>query len=121
MDSRTRKFILEETRSSEGAIVDARGRIGYWPLRRAISYHVGVNCDSICVRDDLLHVQRRGRTIATAELLGVPSQLSRLLRACCEALLHPRHASKHECAPANGEGTPVRWEQLLQPRDKDKR
>lgn len=121
MDICNRKFRLEETRSSEGMIVDAKGRIGCWPFRRAISYHVGVNCDSICVRDDLLHVQRRGRTIATSELLGVPSRLARRLRIIYEALLHPRHASKHACARLGGETAPLRWEQLLQPRDKSKR
>ena len=121
MDVCTRKFTLEETRSSEGAIIDAKGRTGCWPFRRTISYHVGVNCDSIAVRDDLLHVQRRGRTIATSELLGVPSPMWRLLRAGWEALLHPRHASKHACAQTSGESTTVRWEQLLQPRDRNKR
>jgi hypothetical protein len=121
MDSCTRKFTLEKTRSSEGSIVDAKGRTGIWPLRRAISYHVGVNCDSITVRDGLLHVQRHGRTVATAGLLGAPSRLLRLLRAGCDALLHPRHAAKHGLAQSSGESTTVRWEQLLQPRDKNKR
>ncbi len=121
MDACTRRFTLEETRSSEGSIIDAKGRTGCWPFRRAISYHVGVNCDAISVRDGLLHVQRRGRTIATAELLGVPSPIARRLRAIWGALLHPRHASKHACAQTGGNSTPVRWEQLLQPRDKNKR
>ena len=121
MDICTRKFRLEETRSSAGAIIDAKGRTGCWPFRRTISYHVGVNCDSIAVRDDLLHVQRRGRTIATSELLGVPSPLARRLRSIYEALLHPRHASKNASAQAAGDATAVRWEQLLQPRDRNKR
>lgn len=121
MDVCTRKFTLEETRSSDGSIVDAKGRTGIWPFRRAISYHVGVNCDSIAVRDDLLRVQRRGRTIATAGLLGAPDPLLRRLRAVWEALLHPRHVSKHACAQSSGESTTVRWEQLLQPRDRNKR
>jgi hypothetical protein len=118
MDPRIRQFTLEETRSSVGAIVDARGRTGWWPFRRAISYHVGVNCDSICVRDGRLHVERRGHTIATSELLGAPSPFARRLRAICVALLHPRHASKGACA---GESSSIRWEQLLQPRDRNKR
>jgi hypothetical protein len=121
MDGCTRKFTLEETRSSEGSIIDAKGRTGIWPFRRAISYHVGVNCDSIAVRDDLLHVQRRGRTIAISGLLGAPSPLARLLRSARNALLHPRHASSQACGQTGGESTPVRWEQLLQPRDKSKR
>ena len=118
MDGCTRKFNLKETRSSEGAIVDAKGCTGFWPFRRAVSYHVGVNCESISVRDDLLHVQRRGRIVATAELLGAPSPLSRLLRAGWEALLHPRHAAKDASAQS---APPVNWEQLLQPRDRNKR
>ena len=121
MDGITRKFTLEETRSSEGKIVDAKGHIGAWPLRRAISYNVGVNCDSICVRDGLLHVQRCGRIIATAELLGTPSTFTRRLRAIWEALLFPRHGSKRECTQNAGDSTSPKWEQLLQPRDKNKR
>lgn len=121
MDGLTRIFTLEETRSSEGAIVDARGSTGTWPLRRAISYHVGVNCDLISIRDGLLHVHRRGRTIATAELLGMAPSFARRLRTLCEALLHPRHASKRASAQPAGETGTVRWEQLLQPRDRNKR
>ena len=121
MDGIARRFTLEETRSSKGVIVDARGSTGYWPLRRAISYHVGVNCDSISVRDDLLHVERHGRTIATSALLGVPSPFARWLRAIRDTLLHPRHASKHACAQPSCDSAPVQWEQLLQPRDKNKR
>ncbi len=109
MDCTTRKFTLEETRSRLGIIVDAIGSTGYWPFRRTISYHVGINCDSIKVQDDLLHVQRRGRTIALAELLGVPSPLSRLLRSGWQGLLHPRHAS-------SGRSTGIKWEDLLRPR-----
>jgi hypothetical protein len=121
MDDLTRKFTLEETRSSKGAIVDARGRTGAWPLRRAISYHVGVNCDLISIRDGLLHVHRRGRIIATSELLSVPSPFARRLRAIRDALLHPRHASKQACAQPSCDSAPVQWEQLLQPRNKGKR
>jgi hypothetical protein len=118
MDSVTRQFTVDQTRSSNGAIVDAKGSTGTWPLRRAVSYHVGVNCDSIAVRDGLLYVERRGRTIATAELQGVPSLFARRLRAVWEALLHPRHAAKDASVQS---APPVSWEQLLQPRDRKKR
>lgn len=121
MDGHTRKFTLEETRSPKGSIVYAKGRAGLWPFRRAVSYHIGVNCDSICIMDDLLQIQRRGRTVATAERLGASSPLSRLMRAVCEALLHPRHASKSASAHRGGEAATVQWEQLLQPRDRNKR
>jgi len=109
MDSTTRKFTLEETRSKQGLIVDAIGRTGYWPFRRIISYHVGINCDAINVQNGHLHVQRRGRTVAYAELLGVPSPLSQLPRSGWRALLHPRHASI-QSSPG------VKWEDLLRPR-----
>jgi hypothetical protein len=118
MDACTRKFTLEETRSSEGSIIDAKGRIGFWPFRRAISYHVGVNCDAISIRDGRLNVLRRGRTIAFVELIGTPRPLARQWRAAWEALLHPRHAAKDASAQS---APPVRWEQLLQPRDRNKR
>jgi len=106
MDEFAISFSLERTRSRDGAIVDASGRSGYWPFRRVISFHVGVNCDAISVSDGRLRVQRRGRTIAFAALIGAPSPLGRLLRSGWASLLHPRHA--------NGEGEPaVKWEDLL--------
>jgi len=121
MDSSIRKFTLEETCSSEGVIVDAKGRYGWWPFRRAVSYHVGVNCDAIYVRLDLLHVRRGCRSIATAELLGAPSPWPRRLRTSLAAMLHPRHASRKASAEPEGKSPDVRWEHLLQPRDKNKR
>lgn len=121
MDACARKFTLEETRSSECSIIDAKGRSGFWPFRRTVSYHVGVNCDLISIRDGLLRVQRHGLTVATARLPGASAPLARRLRAAWEALLHPRHASKQASAQASGEATAVRWEQLLQPRNRNKR
>ena len=85
MDGITRKFTLDKTRSNLGVIVDAIGSTGYWPFRRTISYHVGINCDSISVQDGRLQVQRRGRTIAVAELIGTPSKGIRW-----EDMLRPR-------------------------------
>jgi hypothetical protein len=79
MDKVTRNFILEKTRSKNGTIVDAVGKTGSWPFRRTISYNAGVNCDAITVVDGQLLVQRRGRCIAVAELIGTPSLLQRLL------------------------------------------
>ena len=109
MDGTTRRFTLEETRSRLGAIVDAIGSTGYWPFRRTISYHIGINCDAITVQDDNLHVQRRGRTIAVAGLLGAPSPLSRLLRTGWQGLLHPRHARE----TADGQQPEIKWVDLL--------
>ena len=114
MDSYTRNFTLEETRSSQGAIVATTGRTGYWPFRRVISYHIGVNCDVISIRDGRLQVLRRGRTIAIAELLGTPAPLARLLRTGWEALLHPRHAR----ASAAERSQDLKWEDMLRSRRK---
>jgi hypothetical protein len=109
MDGITRKFTLRETRSRLGAIVDAIGSTGQWPFRRTISYHVGVNCDAISIRDVHLYVQRCGRTIAVAVLPGAPKTLRRLMQSGWSALLHPRHA------PIGG-SPEIKWEDLLRPR-----
>ena len=79
MDKATRTFILETTRSKNGKIVDAVGTTGTWPFRRTISYNAGVNCDSIAVIEGRLQVQRRGRCIAVAELIGNTRPLLRRL------------------------------------------
>jgi|SRR6185369_3832540 len=113
MDGITRKFSLEETRSKLGAIVDAIGRTGTWPFRRVISYHVGINCDSISVQDGRLQVQRRGCTIAVAELIGTPSPLARLLRSGWRGLLHPRHGHEHAASTPG-----IKWEDMLRSRRK---
>jgi hypothetical protein len=109
MDTFTRRFILEKTRSQKGLIVDAIGNLGHWPFRRTISYNVGVNCDSIEARDGLLRVLRHGRTVAIAEL-PLPAGLVRRLLSWCAALLHPRHAR----AGTNSQKSRT-WEDLLRP------
>jgi len=83
----TRRFKLQRTRTSRDAIVDATGWTDFWPFRRPISYHVGVNCDSMAEVDGRLLVYRRGRVIAAAEL-------PRHARFNLVALLLPRHARK---------------------------
>jgi hypothetical protein len=112
MDDFTRKFIVEKIRSKPGTIVDVVGNLGNWPFRRTISYHVGINCDVIEVRDSYLRVQRRGRTIAIAEMPPRAGMLRRLLRHGWNALLHPRHAG----ASIAGHSQELRWEELLHPR-----
>ena len=83
----TRFFTLARTRKAQDAIVDASGWAGCWPFRKRVSYHVGINCDSISLSDGRLYVRRRGWTIAVAE--------AQPARACgWSALLHPRHAGK---------------------------
>jgi hypothetical protein len=111
MDRIVRKFVLARTRSTLGAIIDVTGSTGCWPFRRCISYHVGVNCDAISVRDGLLHVQRRGRIVAIAESRGAPSLMQRLLRSGWSVLLHPRHARDGAEQPQG-----PKWEDLLRSR-----
>ena len=66
----TRTFNLDRMRSAQGVIEDASGWTGRWPFRRAVSFHVGVNCDAISLNDGRLHVRRRGRVIAVAGFPG---------------------------------------------------
>ena len=109
METLTRKFSLEKTRSRKGRIVDVVGNLGNWPFRRTISYNVGVNCDSIEARDGQLRVLRHGRTVAIAEL-PPPAGLVRRLHGWCAALLHPRHAR----TGAHSQSSRT-WEDLLRP------
>ena len=83
----TKKFTLARTRMILGAIVDAVGWTEFWPFRRPVSYHVGVNCDSIAEVDGRLLVYRRGRVIATADI-------PRHTKFNLAALLTPRPADK---------------------------
>ena len=87
MTQYTKSFTLDRVRSAQGAIEDANGWTGCWPFRRRISYHVGINCDSISQSDGRLYVHRCGWTIAVADMRTAP---------CLpwSALLHPRHAGK---------------------------
>ena len=66
MSEFTRNFTVVRTRCVLGAIVDVAGWTGHWPFRRAVSYHVGVNCDAIAAADGRIYVYRRGWTIAVA-------------------------------------------------------
>lgn len=110
MDDVTRKFFLEKINSRRNAIVDVVGNLGNWPFRRTISYHVGVNCDSIEATNGFMRVRRRGRVIAVAELPPPAGLLRRFLRWSVQ-LLHPRHAS----GTATAQSAP-QWEDLVRPR-----
>ena len=112
MGDLTRVFFPEKIRSKLGAIVDVVGNLGNWPFRRTISYHVGVNCDAIEIRDGYLCVLRRGRTIAIGEMPPRRGFLQRLLRSGWNALRHPRHAA----TSIAGHSQQLRWEELLLPR-----
>jgi len=107
MNDLTRKFILEKSRSAQGAVTDVSGNLGNWPFRRVISYHVGVNCDAISTRDGYLYVHRCGRTIAIAEVPRRVGAVPRFLQFLRDRL-HPRHARR---------GTQdMRWEDMLRSR-----
>lgn len=81
----TRNFTLTRTRMRHGAIVDASGWTAFWPFRSIVSYHVGVNCDSMAEDNGRLLVYRRGRVIASAR---IPRRTGFSLLS----LLAPRHS-----------------------------
>ena len=68
MKGRTKTFTLTHVRCENEMIVEAKGRSGFWPLRRAVRYRLGANCDSISVSDGHLYVHRDGSAIAVADL-----------------------------------------------------
>ena len=68
MKGRVREFALTQVRREDEAIVEVKGREGFWPLRRPVRFKVGANCDSIAVEDGELLVRRNGAPIATADL-----------------------------------------------------
>jgi len=68
MKGRIQAFVLTQVRRADEAIVEVRGREGFWPLRRPVRFKVGANCDSIAVEDGELTVRRNGAPIAAADL-----------------------------------------------------
>ena len=90
MDAFTRSFVVSRTKADGGAISDVAGRTHAWPFSRPLSYHVGINCDSIIVTDGQLLVYRWGRVIAAAPM---PAKMKFSLGA----LLLPRHTRKPSC------------------------
>lgn len=84
MNARTKIFAITHLRCENELIVEAKGRNGFWPLRRPVRYRVGANCDSITVSDGRLLVHRNGNLIGEADL-SHPGALR------WAWLLHPRH------------------------------
>jgi len=84
MTTATRSFTVARTRTENGGIVDAAGWTGSWPFRKRISFHVGINCDSIVQSDGLLYVYHHGWTIAVSATRAKPG-------FDWSALLYPRH------------------------------
>ena len=73
-------------------IAEAWGHSGLWPLRKPVNYRVGANCDEIRAENGRLLVLQGARLIAEAKY-----------------------------SPGQGRGSAsqdLRWETLLQPRDR---
>ena len=66
MKNRKQPFVLTQVRCEDEAIVEVKGREGFWPLRRPVRFKVGTNCDSITVEGGELLVRRDGTPIAAA-------------------------------------------------------
>jgi hypothetical protein len=87
MNGRTKTFAITHLRCEKDLIVEAKGRNGFWPLRRPVRFRVGANCDSITAKDGRLLVHRNGALIGEADL-NHPGALR------WAWLLHPRHSSE---------------------------
>jgi len=72
MKSSARKFKLKDMRSNRDIVIDATGRVGWWPFAYPISFHVGINCDAIVAAGNRLNVLRHGEVIAFADLTPAP-------------------------------------------------
>ncbi|HTP62934.1 MAG TPA: hypothetical protein VMJ14_12720 [Burkholderiales bacterium] len=89
------KFRVARMRPALLGIAEVEGRAGIWPLRRTVRYRVGANCDAIRIEGRKLVVLQGGRQIAEA---------------------------RYKPKPIDPEATSaLDWEQLLQPRDRNKR
>jgi hypothetical protein len=76
-------------------VAEVWGHHGFWPLRKPVNYRVGGNCDAIRVDGGKLLVLMGKRTIAEAKYAPRPNR-----------------------AQAGGD---VKWEKLLQPRNRNGR
>lgn len=77
-------FTLTHLRRENEVIVEAKGRTGFWPMRRPVRFRLGGNCDSISVSEGRLLVHRAGSVVGEADL-SHPGALR------WAWLLHPRH------------------------------
>jgi len=89
------KFRVARMRPALLGIAEVEGHAGIWPLRRPVHYRVGANCDAIRIEGRKLIVLQGSRQIA-------------------EARYRPKPIDPEAAATLN-------WEQLLQPRDRNKR
>jgi hypothetical protein len=88
------KFRAAQLRHALLGITEVQGVRGFWPLRKPVHYRIGVNCDAIRIQGNKIVVSLGPRPIAVA-----------------------RYAPKR---PDGDRGGDIKWEQLLQPRDRNK-
>jgi len=85
------KFSITSCRFAGAGISDVEGRVGLWPFRHPVSYHVGINCDAIRSADDGVRVFRRGTLIAFSRYASLAFRELHAPRLQWEQLLTPRH------------------------------
>jgi hypothetical protein len=88
------KFRITGCRFGVAGISDVEGRVGVWPFRRPVSFHVGVNCDAITAADDGVRVFRRGTLIAFSPYTALAFRKLRAPTLDWEQLLTPRHTRR---------------------------
>jgi hypothetical protein len=88
------KLKITTYRFGVAGISDVEGRVGLWPFRRPVSFHVGVNCDAITAADDGVRVFRRGALIALSRYAPLAFRKLRAPKFDWELLLTPRHTRR---------------------------
>ena len=88
------KFRITGRRFGIAGISDVEGRVGLWPFRRPVSFHVGVNCDAITAADDGVRVFRRGALIAFSRYASLAFRKLHAPKLDWERLLAPRHVRR---------------------------
>jgi hypothetical protein len=88
------KFTITTCRFGVAGISDVEGRVGLWPFRRPVSFHVGVNCDAITAADDGVRVLRRGALIACSRYAPLAFRKLQVTKLDWEQLLTPRHTRR---------------------------
>jgi hypothetical protein len=61
------KFRMTRGRAGLFGLTEVEGYAGFWPLREAVHYRVGMNCDEIRIAGDKLLVMNASTPVAIAE------------------------------------------------------
>jgi len=88
------KLKITTCRFGVAGISDVEGRVGLWPFRRPVSFHVGVNCDAVVGRGDGVRVLRRGALTAFSRYASLAIRKLRAPKLDWEQLLPPRHVRR---------------------------